>query len=699
VAGICAWLQDELAATVDAAVGFGTKLMKPPKVSICIPTYNGREHLKECLDSVRAQSFQDFEVVICDDQSSDGTLDLARELAQGDERFRFLPNPRRFGLVANWNHCIAVSRGEWIKFVFQDDLIAPTCVEKLLRACELTGKPFSFCARDIVFEDGTSESLRKWFLSHQATLDSRYLNRCAIEAAEAGRMALQDPGFNAAGEPTVTLIRKSVFEGTELFDGALIQLCDAELWFRIMSNLGAAWVPDRLATFRVHAKAATAAHLRRRMFRVQFLDRLIVLYRFAFDRHYSRLRSTSLTGKSTFTLRKECAVAAYHARRDARRQEAPAEDPAHSFLGEWHTVASSYPRLEWLARIGWAVAGCRRAKRAAAGLLRAADVEGASEGVKFHAPPVLSPVPENGRPRPFWSVMIPTYRQNEKYLRQTLESVLQQDPGPEMMQIEVVDDGSPDVDAEPMVKSLAGDRIGFSRNPKNLGLTGCWNACIQRSRGQWVHILHSDDYVLPGFYERLARAAQLHPEVSLLASRSFFVDAECVIFGVTDRLRRLENGGCEVDDFFYATPIQCPGVVVKRSFYQTLGGFRSDLTHTMDCEMWARVISTSGGLVTPEVLSCFRISGQSETALLKRTAETAHDIERLNQIFARRHPGFDCKKARRRVCYSALDLAERFARMGDSEAAKANLDYWRRNAPLPLRLRRFAVKIARRVFP
>ncbi len=98
-----------------------------PRVSICIPTYNGKGHLKECLDSVRSQSFQDFEVVICDDQSSDGTLDFARELAQGDERFRFIPNPQRFGLVGNWNNCIALSRGDWIKFVFQDDIIAPTC--------------------------------------------------------------------------------------------------------------------------------------------------------------------------------------------------------------------------------------------------------------------------------------------------------------------------------------------------------------------------------------------------------------------------------------------------------------------------------------------------------------------------------------------------------------------------------------------
>jgi glycosyltransferase involved in cell wall biosynthesis len=284
--------------------------------------------------------------------------------------------------------------------------------------------------------------------------------------------------------------------------------------------------------------------------------------------------------------------------------------------------------------------------------------------------------------------MVPTYRPREKYLRQTLGSVLRQDPGPEQMQIEVVDDGSQDVDVAALVKSIAGERITFSRNQKNLGLAGCWNTCIERSRGHWVHILHQDDYVLPGFYERLARAGQLHPEVSLLATRAFYVDTEDVILGVTDRLRHMEDGSCLVDDFFYATPIQCPGVVVKRAFYEAHGGFRSDLSFVLDCEMWARVVSTAGGLVTSEVLSCYRKSEINETGRLDRRAESLRDLERLNQDFAGRYAGFDRKKAARRVYDLALSQADRFSKTGDSAGTKANLDYWRRYAPASLRLRR-----------
>jgi glycosyltransferase involved in cell wall biosynthesis len=344
-------------------------IITSPKVSICIPTYNGRLHLKESLDSVRAQSFRDFEVVVCDDQSSDGTLDLARELAQGDARFRFIANPRRFGLVGNWNNCIALSRGQWVKFVFQDDIIAPMCVEKLLHACELTGKPFSFCARDFIFEDGTSESIRQWFLRHQAGLDSRYLNQAAIEADEAGRVALQDPGNNPVGEPTVTLIRRSVFERVGLFDGALIQLCDTEFWFRIMSNLGAAWVPERLARFRLHGKAATSANRDKNVFRMLTLDPLIVRYRFAFDRHFSNLRTSGLGGQSGFAIWRECAAAAYRAKRKACQGARSSDGAAPSLMTEWKAAASVCPRLDLLARMGLPIVGYRHAKKAAARLL------------------------------------------------------------------------------------------------------------------------------------------------------------------------------------------------------------------------------------------------------------------------------------------------------------------------------------------
>src|SRR5260370_41738394 len=82
-------------------------------------------------------------------------------------------------------------------------------------------------------------------------------------------------------------------------------------------------------------------------------------------------------------------------------------------------------------------------------------------------PPLIKPVPEHIK-RPRWSVMIPAYNCSE-YLRGNIQSVLQQDPGPEIMQIEVVDDASTDADVESLVRDIGQGRVGYYRQPENVG--------------------------------------------------------------------------------------------------------------------------------------------------------------------------------------------------------------------------------------
>ena len=107
--------------------------------------------------------------------------------------------------------------------------------------------------------------------------------------------------------------------------------------------------------------------------------------------------------------------------------------------------------------------------------------------------PKIAPIMQSNS-RPFWSVMIPTYNCAE-YLGQTLQSVLAQDLGSDMMQIEVVDDCSNKDDPEAVIKAVGGGRVKFHRKPKNAGPIANFNTCIERSRGRYVHILHGDDTV------------------------------------------------------------------------------------------------------------------------------------------------------------------------------------------------------------
>jgi hypothetical protein len=81
----------------------------PPLVSIGLPVHNGARYLRAAIDSVLAQTFSDFELIIADDASSDGTVEIARAYAAADPRVRFCPNERRLGLAENHNRVVELA--------------------------------------------------------------------------------------------------------------------------------------------------------------------------------------------------------------------------------------------------------------------------------------------------------------------------------------------------------------------------------------------------------------------------------------------------------------------------------------------------------------------------------------------------------------------------------------------------------------
>jgi hypothetical protein len=291
--------------------------------------------------------------------------------------------------------------------------------------------------------------------------------------------------------------------------------------------------------------------------------------------------------------------------------------------------------------------------------------------------PRIEPVPE-GIARPMWSVMIPTYNSGE-YLRKTLQSVMAQDCGPQRMQIEVVDNCSTEDDPEALVRAVCGSRAAFYRRPKNEGAVANFNACVQRSHGRLIHILHSDDYVLPGFYAEIERLAELYTDVALLATRCFFVDESGIITGVTTRISELEKGGRSVDALYYATSMQFPGVVIRREFYEAYGGYIPSLVHTCDREMWARAVSSKGGVISTNVLACYRQSASNESAAVVRSGENVRDLLRLAEVFRKRYPGFSTSRARQIAAHMALGQATRFSSIQDHDSAAINFRLWREN--------------------
>ena len=185
--------------------------------------------------------------------------------------------------------------------------------------------------------------------------------------------------------------------------------------------------------------------------------------------------------------------------------------------------------------------------------------------------------------------MIPTYN-CASYLEATLRSVLAQDPGPEAMQIEVVDDHSTADDPEDVVARLGGGRVDFHRQPENVGVVGNLNTCLQRSRGELVHLLHGDDLVLEGFYRTLDERLREHPDAGAAYCRHLYVDEDGRRVDVAPLEPSASGILAEGARFLAAEQrIMTPCIVVRRSVYEELGGFDDRLACAEDWEMWVRV--------------------------------------------------------------------------------------------------------------
>jgi glycosyltransferase involved in cell wall biosynthesis len=253
--------------------------------------------------------------------------------------------------------------------------------------------------------------------------------------------------------------------------------------------------------------------------------------------------------------------------------------------------------------------------------------------------PRIDPVPE-GVHRPFWSVMIPTYNCAE-YLKRTLESVLDQDPGAKEMQIEVVDDCSAKDDPKSVVDTLGRGRVVFFRQAQNVGATRNFNTCIQRARGHWVHILHGDDMVMANFYDTYRSFIERHAETRMVCGRAIVIDEGDNWQGVTSpppgiNISTVLQGAS--DKLLKGNFLATPTVVVSRELYEKVGGFALCLFHAADWEMWMRLAEHYQVGYVHHPHSLYRVHEESDTRLLMTRGRNIEDCLRAIEIQLQRMP-------------------------------------------------------------
>jgi len=126
-----------------------------PKVSIGLAVYNGEQYLAEALESILAQTFRDFELVICDNNSTDSTPEICARYAAKDTRIRYYRNPINIGGVRNENRSMFLARGSYFKLAAHDDNIAPRFLEECVAVLD-ANPDVEVCSTGAYFIDAGS---------------------------------------------------------------------------------------------------------------------------------------------------------------------------------------------------------------------------------------------------------------------------------------------------------------------------------------------------------------------------------------------------------------------------------------------------------------------------------------------------------------------------------------------------------------
>lgn len=221
-----------------------------PLVSILIPTYNREQYLGDAINSALNQTYKNIEVIVHDDASTDGTVELLAEYH--DKRLGVIRTEDNHGMIGGWNYIISQAKGEYIKFLASDDLLEPDCVTRLVDAA--LAHPHAAlitCQRKFISEEGRVVK-KMGFANKDMIVDGR----------EHARWILTTLRENKIGEPTATLYPRKLVKQAGEYDAQFSQFADFEYWIRLLQFGDLVYVHAPLCSFRTHAGSNTSAAIR-----------------------------------------------------------------------------------------------------------------------------------------------------------------------------------------------------------------------------------------------------------------------------------------------------------------------------------------------------------------------------------------------------------------------------------------------------
>ncbi len=213
-----------------------------PRVSLCIPTYNSARFLGEAIESALGQTFDDFELVVCDNASTDETGSLCDRYS--DSRFKYHRFQDLVGQGGNWNRCLSLATGEFVALLHADDAYLPDFLHERMRqfvASPETG--LAFGAVELIDEGGLP-------IGRQSFSDREIV---AAPSQFYGELLM-----GCVINPASPLVRRSCYSLVGPFDEGRLWGIDWEMWLRLAAITGVSYSPTVSSRYRVHGSSGSA---------------------------------------------------------------------------------------------------------------------------------------------------------------------------------------------------------------------------------------------------------------------------------------------------------------------------------------------------------------------------------------------------------------------------------------------------------
>lgn len=219
-----------------------------PQVSVSIPVYNGAAYIAEAIQSVLDQTYKDFEIIVCDNCSTDNTEEVVRGF--DDPRVRYVRNQKNLGMVGNANRCLEVATGEYVNILHHDDVMLPENLELKVGILDRYPK-VGLVHSDVAFLDSSGNDLdqTKFDAQRDYVADGRSVFRSYVLNMPVGASI-----FIGA-----VLARRECYLKLGAFHPALPNTGDNEMWMRIALHYDIACIGRRLVKYRLHNQMTSTA--------------------------------------------------------------------------------------------------------------------------------------------------------------------------------------------------------------------------------------------------------------------------------------------------------------------------------------------------------------------------------------------------------------------------------------------------------